>query len=167
MALMNPPSWAALTIDDAGDTAMGESGESERPPASESHDNSGYTCIELYPDGGYKSLVPEIDTEWVLQGQPVQLRAGCTVKFFPSGAVEQGVLASQTTLTIFTVPAAAAEGTRVDFHQTGEVRSVTLASQARWFRRDKSWKYRGAKYAPGTRLVFSEDGAVERAEQAR
>jgi hypothetical protein len=134
--------------------------------AAEWHDNSGYTHVELYPDGGYKSVVPEIETEWMLQGRAVQLRAGHTVKFFPSGVLEQGVLASQTTVSVFGVPAAAAEGTRIDFHPSGEVRSLTLASQARWFRRDKTWTYRGSRYAPGSTVVLSADGAVEHVVEA-
>jgi hypothetical protein len=139
-----------------------ECDEGESPRASHWHDNSGYTDVELYPDGSYKSVVPEIETEWMLQGRPVELRGGHTVKFFPSGALEQGVLASRTTVSVFGLPAAAAEGTRIHFHPNGEVRSLTLASQARWFRRDKTWRYRGSTYAPGSTIVLSEDGAVER-----
>jgi hypothetical protein len=139
--------------------------DDENENASDWHDNSGFTSVELYPDGGYKSFVPEIDTEWMLKGQVVKLRASSTVTLYPSGGLERCVLASKTTLNVFGVTVAVAEGATLELHPNGEVRSLTLASQARWLRLEKKWKYRGATYDPGTTLVLSEEGAVVRREK--
>jgi hypothetical protein len=136
-------------------------------PVSDRRDNSGFTSVELYPDGGYKSFVPEIDTEWMLDGQVVTLRASSTVRLYPDGGLERCVLASKATLNVFGVSAAVAEGSTLDLHPSGNVRSLTLASQARWLRRGKTWTYRGATYDPGTTLVLSEEGAVVRREKTK
>jgi hypothetical protein len=124
-------------------------------------DNSGYTHVELYPDGAYKSFVPVTDTEWVVLDEQVKLKADCTVKFFPTGSLEHCVLGVGATLSAFGVRVFIAEGTKLQFHESGAIRSMTLAAQPRWFPwAKKTWTYRGHSYAPGTALEFSTDGSV-------
>jgi hypothetical protein len=126
-------------------------------------DPSGYTAVERYSDGNYRSFITESDTEWLVQAQPTRISGSAVIKLYADGTIEQCVLASAVTLEIFGERAVLAEGTTLAFHSSGAVRTMTLGSQARWFRRDRRWKYRGLAYAPGTTLELSPDGAVLRA----
>jgi len=138
----------------------------ERSEASNWTDNSGYTHVELYPDGNYKSFVPEIDTEWVLDGVYVKLKATCVVKFFPNGNIERCVLGSETVLKVSEVRVLLSEGTNLEFHANGNVRSLTLAVQSRIPWRSKKWRYRGIVYDPRTKMEFADDGSVVSSEKA-
>jgi len=130
-------------------------------PDSEWRDNSGYTDVECYSDGTYKSFVPEIATEWMLSGRTLVLAAGHRVTFFANGQLERCVLASQATVDVFGAPAALAADTTLAFHASGEVRSFTLGSQTSWLPwASRNWKYRGAAYDAGMALDLSEDGTV-------
>ena len=138
-------------------------GENEQKDAANWVDNSGYTHVELYPDGSYKSFVPEIDTEWMIAKSEVKLKAGNAVTFFPSGNLKACVLCSDTALTAFGVTARVRANTPLDFHENGNVRRLTLASQASWVPwSNEKWKYKGVLYAPLATLEFSEDGEVLR-----
>ncbi len=123
-------------------------------------DNSGYSHIELYPDGTYKSFVPEIDTEWAIGGRYVKLKADCVVRFFPSGNLELCLLCADTAMDAFGVAVLIAGGAPLQFHPNGSPRNLTLAAQSRWPFQNKKWTYRGTAYEPNTRLEFSEDGAI-------
>jgi hypothetical protein len=124
-------------------------------------DNSGYTDVERYSDGTYKSFVPEIDTEWMLSKRTLILAAGHRVQFFANGQLERCVLAARATIDVFGAPVALAADTVLTFHPSGEVRSFTLGSQSSWLPWvSRGWRYRGAVYDEGSKLHLSEDGLV-------
>lgn len=138
---------------------MGE--EDEKKDAANWVDNSGYAHVELYPDGSYKSFVPEIDTEWMIERHQVKLKAGEAVKFFPDGNMETCVLCAEATLAAFGVMAHVSADAPLDFHANGNVRRLTLAAQSSWVPwASKKWKYKGVLYDPRATLEFSEDGEV-------
>jgi hypothetical protein len=124
-------------------------------------DNSGYSDVERFSDGTYKSFVPEIDTEWMLSRRTLILAAGHRVRFFANGQLESCVLAARATIDVFGAPVVLAADTALTFHASGGVRSFTLGSQASWLPwASRVWKYRGSAYDEGTKLLLSEDGAV-------
>jgi hypothetical protein len=127
-------------------------------------DNSGYTHVELYPDGSYKSFVPEIDTEWMIAKSQVKLRAGDAVKFFPDGTMKSCVLCEEATLDAYGVMAHVKANAPLDFHVSGKVRTLTLAAHSSWnpWAKKKKWSYKGTLYDPPVTLEFSEDGEVVR-----
>ncbi len=129
--------------------------------SSSSTDNSGYSQVELHPDGSYKSFVAEVDTEWVIGARPITLRSASTVRFYANGNLRSCVLLSDARLEAFGEPVMVAGGTSLLFHESGAIGTLTLAPQPRrlpWA--SKKWSYRGSTYAPRTTLEFAEDGAV-------
>jgi hypothetical protein len=134
------------------------------PTSSTMTDYSGYSQVELYPDGTYKSFVPEIETEWLILNQRLQLKAACPVTFFPNGNLESCVLASGCKLSACGVPILIAEG-KTEFYEDGNIRSFTVAgspSLLPWIR--KRWEYRGTSFEKGTRLTISPEGAIKSAK---
>lgn len=145
--------------------------EDEKKDVANWVDNSGYTHVELYPDGTYKSLVPEIDTEWMIAKSQVKLKAGNAVRFFPDGTMRTCVLCAEATLAAFGIVANVSANAPLEFHANGNVRKLTLASQASWPSwvpwTNKKWSYKGVVYDPLTTLEFSEDGEVVLVEKSR
>ena len=136
-------------------------GEEEKKGTTNWVDNSGYSHVELYPDGSYKSFVPEIDTEWMVGDHPVKLKGGCAVKFFPDGSLRTCVLGSGATVTVTGVAAYVSADRPLDLHENGSVRRMTLAAKPSWNPwATKGWKYQGVVYEPRTTLEFSERGEV-------
>lgn len=133
-----------------------------RKPITNWTDNSGYSSIELYPDQSYKSFVPNAETEWMVLDNYVLLKADVVVHLFQGGTLRLGVLGSDLMLKVFGVSALAAANTKIEFHSSGQIRAITLAAQEHWLPWQKKWSYKGKSYSPGTRLEFSEDGAVEK-----
>lgn len=144
---------------------MGDADDGSKPTSNWT-DNSGYTHLELYPDGTYKSFVPEIDTEWVIGGRTIVLKATLPVKFHPNGQLERCVLAAKATLDVHGVVATVGANDALEFHSDGGVRSFTLGPQSSWIPwLHKEWSFGGTTYAEGTRLEFSADGKVVFAEK--
>ena len=138
----------------------------ESEPGSDWSDNSGYTDVEHYSDGTYKSFVPEIDTEWMISGRTLVLAAGHRVKFFANGQLESCVLAAKARIDVFGAPVVLAADTALAFHASGEVRSFTLGSQSSWIPWvSRMWNYMGSAYDEGQTLHLSEDGTVASAER--
>jgi hypothetical protein len=136
-------------------------GDENKREAANWVDNSGYTHVELYPDGTYKSFVPEIDTEWMVGSHPVKLKAGSAVKFFPDGGMRTCVLCSNTIIAVCGIVAHVSGDRPLDFHENGNVRRMTIAAKPSWNPwASKSWTYHGVVYEPNTTLEFSEAGEV-------
>ncbi|MBP7146918.1 MAG: hypothetical protein KBD01_05180 [Acidobacteria bacterium] len=131
-------------------------------------DNSGYTHLELYPDGTYKSFVPEVDTEWLIEGARVVLKASFAVTLHTNGGLRRCVLAAPAALSVLGVPVVVAADEPLELHENGALHAFTLGSRSEWKPwRNRPWTYRGASYAPGTRLELSADGAVVSATEGR
>jgi hypothetical protein len=124
-------------------------------------DNSGYSELELYPNGGYKSFIPVIDTEWMIQNKVVKLLAGMIVKFYDSGTVQSCFLAEPATFTVFEVPVKVQSEKILEFHESGILRTFTVAQQNTGFLGlTKTWKYQGQVFDPGITLASSEQGKI-------
>lgn len=142
-----------------------EEPSSSDPFYAEADDNSGYTHVELYSDGSYRSFVPEIDTEWMIDGRALKLKAGCAVMFFPSGNLQRCVLSESAKVVAFGVSVVIAAGMEVEFHPSGALRAFTVGAQPRLLFGTKKWKYRGVVYEAGTRLEMSADGSIVRVHE--
>lgn len=124
-------------------------------------DHSGYTQIELYPNGEYKSFVPINETEWLIGKTHVKLRSETVIKFYEDGYIEFCFLVRPATLLVFGVPVIIAEDKVIEFHNDGNFRAFTVGCQKRGFLwMTKTWVYRGKTYEPGTSLEFSISGEV-------
>ena len=140
---------------------MGDGNDETKKPSSDWADNSGYSHIELYPNGNYKSFVPEIDTEWAINDHHVKLKADVEVSFYPDGTLKKCVLCTDATLTFWGASVPIAADRTLEFHADGNVRRLTVARESGWrFWRSRTWTYRGKTYDPDTDLEFSDDGAV-------
>jgi len=125
-------------------------------------DNSGYSNIEYFPDGQYKSFVPEIDTEWIVLKTVVNLKAGKPVRFHENGNLRECHLNASTYLKFFGVRAKVSNNGPLTFHKNGNIRSLTLSVQPTWQPwSNGNWEYRGKVYRPQTTLEFFEDGSIK------
>src|SRR4051812_9572183 len=112
-------------------------------------DNSGYSHLELFPNGNYKSFIPTIDTMWRVGTEDVKLSAGHIVQFYDNGQFKSFTLAETVLIHVHGVAVQALAGTIVEFYENGNVKMVTLAEQKRGFFRSSSWVYRGKTLQPG------------------
>ncbi len=124
-------------------------------------DNSGYTQLELYTNGQYKSFVPAIDTEWLVMDRNVLLLADKIIKFYESGGIQLCYLANPALLRVFDTPVRVLEEKPLEFYENGIFRKLTLAHQKRGFLgMEKNWLYKGKLLKPETTIEFSTTGAI-------
>jgi hypothetical protein len=135
--------------------------EMESEPDVDWRDNSGYSDVERYSDGSYKSFLPANDTEWMLDGRTLILAAGHRVRFFTNGQLQSCVVAAKASIDVFGTTAVLAADSALAFHASGVVRTFTLGSLSSWIPWvSRAWKYRGVAYNEGATLHLSEDGAI-------
>ena len=118
-------------------------------------DFSGYTQTEYFPNGSFKSCVPDIPTEWMILGEHVTLQAEQKICFHPNGIIKSCALAQATNLKAFGTTVLVEPATLIRFFTSGEIQSFTVARQSK-----REWRYRGKSYAPGTAIRLSEKGDV-------
>ncbi len=123
-------------------------------------DNSGYTHLELYPSGSYKSFVPTVDTEWKLGSVEIKLPADHEVHFYENGNFKSFTLCEDIEIGAFGQSVCVAALTVISFFENGKIQSLTLAAQRNGFFSSKNWTYQGREYAPGTVIEFAADGKV-------
>jgi len=124
-------------------------------------DNSGYSHIQLYPNGEYKSFVPVTETDWLVGNIPVTLQADCEVSFYESGHIQGCQLSKSAKLIAFGISVIVSPTKRIEFHENGNVRTLKLGYQPSWIPWvKKSWLYRGKLYSPGSALQFDPEGNV-------
>jgi hypothetical protein len=129
-------------------------------PSEGQRGNSGYKHVKMYPNGNYKSFVPEVNTRWIVLNVEVALTEGITVEFYMDGTLKSCVLAKPVVISIFGVKAKLKEGTPLEFHPGGEIRRCVLASQGGLLFGSKTWKYQGHTFPPGAQLEFTRSGQL-------
>ena len=125
------------------------------------NDHSGYQSIEYYLNGNYKSLVPTVDTEWLIGGGEIKVAAGHCVEFFETGTFKSLVLAEDTSVVVHGVSAQLAAGSEIQLYASGALRRITLAPQERGILfGSENWDYQGLTIAPFTTIEFRPDGSI-------
>ena len=123
-------------------------------------DFSGYTHVEQYPNGNYKSFVPVTDTEFQVGGTIVKLKAGNTAEFWENGNLASCTVAEDTSLEAYGVEVQIPAESKLQLFSDGQLHGITIGRQKGVLNLRKSWNYRGQKYMPDSTLEFSENGDV-------
>ncbi len=124
-------------------------------------DNSGYTHIELWPNGNHKSFIPTIETEWKIGGEIVKVRANRIVKFFENGQLQLCTLCDDVVVTAHKVKVLVKYNTEFEMYDDGSVKKMTIGKQPAGFFRPKDWVYAGQTFHPGMTIEFAQDGKVK------
>lgn len=125
------------------------------------NDNSGYSDIQLYPNGGYMSFIPATDTAWMVMGKPLNIRADYKVEFFQNDSIKTCVIAEMAMLCAFGVRVRVLDGTEIKFYENGQLQEFVLAPQKVGFLGlTNYWQYKGQRYNPGTRILLSNQGEI-------
>ncbi len=125
-------------------------------------DFSGYTHLELYPNGRYKSFVPQVDTEFQVGTTVVKLKAGKPAEFWENGHLTRCTVAEDVSLDAYGVEVRILAKSKLEFFSDGQLRRITIGRQKGVLNLRKIWTYRGREYRPNSTLEFAENGDVVR-----
>lgn len=123
-------------------------------------DSSGYSQVETYPNGNFRSFIPLVETEWRLGADDVKLCADHKVQFYENGNIKSFTLFEDVKIQCHGVRVKAQGGTFMEFFEDGRIKQITVGAQDNGFFRSKNWTYRDRIFEPGARIIFSPQGLV-------
>lgn len=129
-------------------------------------DFSGFTHLELYPNGNYKSFLPEVDTEFQVGTTIVKLKAGNPAEFWENGNLSRCTVAEDVSLDAYGMEVRILATSKLELFSDGQLRRITIGRQKGILNLRKNWRYRGREYRPYSTLEFSENGDVVKVRPA-